>query len=239
MEGTMSDFWKTALLAPLAELGQKLYALLPNVLAMTIILAGGILVAWLTGTLLERLLRAIGIDRLSDRAGLSAALVRGGVKTDPSRLIGRAGYWLVLVFVVMAALGALNVQPVSHFIQSFLAYLPHLFTALLILIGGYLLSNFVSQGVLIAAVNAGLPPARSLAASSRWAVRLVAAAMALEQLGIAQQVVVVGFGILLGGIVLAAAIAFGLGARDLAKSYLEQRIANKVQEGNREDLRHL
>ena len=235
----MSDFWKTALLAPLTELGQKLYALLPNVLAMTIILAGGLLIAWLTGSLLERVLRAIGIDRLSDRAGLSAALVRGGVKTDPSRLIGRAGYWLVFVFAAMAALGALNVQPVSQFIQSFLAYLPHLFTSLLIVIAGYLLSNFVSQAVLIAAVNAGLPPARSLAASSRWAVRLVAAAMALEQLGIAQQVVVVGFGILLGGVVLAAAIAFGLGARDLAKGYLDQRIATKMHDGNREDLRHL
>lgn len=235
----MSDFWKTAFLAPLTELGQRLYALLPNVLAMTIILAGGLLVAWVTGYLLERLLRAIGIDRLSDRAGLSAALVRGGVKTDPSRLAGRAAYWLVFVFAAMAALGALNLQPVSQFIQSFLAYLPHLFTALLILIAGYLLSNFVSQGVLIAAVNAGLPPARAVSASSRWAVRLVATAMALEQLGIAQQVVVVGFGILLGGGVLAAAIAFGLGARDLAKGYLEQRVSKDGQHNDREDLRHL
>src|SRR5437868_3890972 len=104
MEAMMSDFWKTALLAPLTELGQKLYTLLPNVLAMTIILAGGLLVAWVTGSLLEGVLRAIGIDRLSNRAGLSAALVRGGVKTDPSRLAGRAGYWLVLLFAAMAAL---------------------------------------------------------------------------------------------------------------------------------------
>ncbi|MER3422920.1 MAG: hypothetical protein C4293_06495, partial [Nitrospiraceae bacterium] len=122
----------------------------------------------------------------------------------------RASCVLVLLFAVMAALGALNLDPINQFARSFLAYLPHLFTAALILLTGYLLSNFVSQAVLIAAVNANLPPARLVAAGSRWAVQLAAAAMALEQLGIAQHIVVVGFGITLGGGVLAAAIAFGL-----------------------------
>jgi hypothetical protein len=109
----------------------------------------------------------------------------------------------------------------------------------MIVISGYLLSNFVGQAVLITAVNAGLPPARTVAALSRWGVQLVAAAMALEQLGIAQNIVVVGFGITLGGMVLAAAIAFGLGAKDLAKSFLEQRLSERGRTQVPDDLRHL
>ncbi len=235
----MKEFWQTALLGPLQALGKQVLAVLPNVLAMTIILAAGLVVAWAMGHLGERLLRMIGLDHLCNRLGVNAALARGGVKTDPSRLAGRAAYWMVLLFAAMAGLGALNLKPINQFAQSFLAYVPHLFTAGLILVGGYLLSNFVSQTVLIAAVNAGLPPARLLAACSRWGVQLVAVAMALEQLGIAQHIVVVGFGITLGGVVMAGAIAFGLGAKDLAKDYLERRLSQSPRDRAPDDLRHL
>lgn len=235
----MQDFVETGLLEPLETLGKNVLAFLPNVLALCIILSVGLVAAWATGHLIERVLRAIGLDRVCDRLGVNAALTRSGVKSDPSHLAGRAGYWVVLLFAAAAALSALNLQPVNQFAQSFLAYLPHLFTASLILLAGYLLSNFVSQAVLIAAVNAGLPPARLLAACSRWGIQIVAVAMALEQLGIAQTVVVVGFGIVLGGVVLAAAMAFGLGAKDLAKDFLERRLSGRPHDRMSDDLKHL
>lgn len=63
--------------------------------------------------------------------------------------------------------------------------------------------------------------------------------MALEQLGIARNSVVVGFAITLGGVVLAAAIAFGLGAKDLAKQFLERRFSPPQRDCGWDDLRHL
>ena len=235
----MKEFWEKALLGPLETLSREVLVVLPNVLAMSIILLVGLVAAWSIGHVVERLLRVIGLDLLSNRLGVSAALARGGVKTDPSHLVGRTAYWLVVAFAIMAGLGALNLQPLNQFAQSFLAYLPRLFTAALILVVGYLLSNFVSQAVLIAAVNAGIPPARIVAACSRWGVQLVAVAMALEQLGIAQNIVTEGFGIVLGGVVLAGAIAFGLGAKDLAKEFLERRLGDKPRDRAPDDLRHL
>jgi len=234
----MKEFLETALWAPLAMLGGKVLALLPNVLAMGIILSVGLIAAWAIGHTVERVLRVIGLDHLGNRLGVNAALGRGGVKADPSHLAGRGTYWVVLLFAVMAGLGALNLEPVNQFSRSLLAYLPHLFTATLILVVGYLLSNFVSQAVLIAAVNAGLPPARMVAAFSRWGIQLVAAAMALEQLGIARNTVAVGFGIVVGGLVLALALAFGLGARDLAREFLERQFGKKGDR-NKDDLTHL
>lgn len=235
----MSDFWEKALLAPLAMLGGKLLALLPNLLAMAIILTAGFILAWAASVAVEHLLRVVGLDHLSNRIGISAALIRGGVKSDLSHLLGRGAYWIVLLFAGIAALAALDLQPINRFAQTFLAYIPHLLTAAVILLAGYLLSNFVSQAALIAAVNAGLPPARAVAAFSRWGVQLLAIAMAMEQLGIAQTIVVVGFGITLGGVVLAAAIAFGLGARDLAKDFLERRLLDRYRDRAPDDLRHL
>lgn len=235
----MKDFLDKALLGPLEVLGQHVLVVLPNVLAMSIIFLGGLVTAWASGHIVERVLRVIGLDRFCDHLGVSAALLRGGVKTDPSRIVGRSAYWIVFIVASMAALGALDVTPINQFAKSLLAYVPHLFTALIILLAGYFLSNFVSQAVLIAAVNAGLPPARLIAACSRWGVQIVAAAMALEQLGIAQNIVVVGFGITLGGVLLAAAIAFGLGAKDLAKDFLERRLSDRPRERESDDLRHL
>ena len=179
--------------------------------------------AWTASQALERLLRVVGLDRLFDRLGVTGALLRGGVKTDPSRLVGQAAYWLVMIFATVAALGALNLQPINDFAKSFLAYVPHLVTAGLILVAGWLLSNFVSQAVLIAAVNAGLPPARLVATCSRWGIQLLAVAMALT----------------LGGLVMAGAIAFGLGAKDLAKDYLERGLSIRTRDGAPDDLRHL
>ena len=235
----MKEFWEKGLLDPLELLARQVLSVLPSILAMSIIFVAGLLVAWTASQTLERLLRVVGLDRLCDRLGITSALLRGGVKTDPSRLVGQAAYWLVMIFATVAALGALNLQPINDVAKSFLAYVPHLVTAGLILIAGWLLSNFVSQAVLIAAVNAGLPPARLVATCSRWGIQLLAVAMALEQLGIAQNIVVVGFGITLGGIVLAGAIAFGLGSKDLAKEYIERGLSIRSRERGADDLRHL
>lgn len=234
----MENFINQALLKPLEVLGLQVLTVLPNVLAMGIILLGGLLTAWAFGFFVERLLRMIGFDYLCDRLGMNAALLRGGVKTDPSHLIGRGTYWIVTVLASIAALGALNLTPINQFAQSLLAYVPHLVTATVILLAGYFLSNFVSQAVLIAAVNAGLPPARLIATCSRWGIQVLAGAMALEQLGIARHIVVVGFGITWGGIVLAGAIAFGLGATDLAKGFLERRLLARPRSGTVDDLHH-
>jgi hypothetical protein len=104
------------------------------------------------------------------------------------------------------------------------AFLPPLFAAALILLVGWLVANFLSQGVLIAAVNARLPEARVLARGVYWSVLLFAVATALTHLGIGKEMVLVAFGITFGGVVFAVALAFGLGGRNLARHILERRL---------------
>jgi hypothetical protein len=229
----------SVLLEPFEAMAQRMLTVLPNVLAMSLILIGGVVLAWVTGLLIERTSRLVGIDRLSNRLGFTTALMRSRINVDPSRILGQTGYWIVLGFAILAAIGALHVEAVNHVTQALLAYIPYLLTACVIMVAGYLLSNFVSQAVLIASVNAGLPPAKLLAACARWGLLLAAAAMALEQLGIAEHIVVVGFAITFGGIVLAATLACGLGAKDLAKRWLEEQFHGRTAWRPPDDLRHL
>ena len=138
----MKEFFEKGLLDPLELMARQVLAVLPSLLAMSIIFFAGLVVAWTASQALERLLRVVGLDRLFDRLGVTGALLRGGVKTDPSRLVGQAAYWLVMIFATVAALGALNLQPINDFAKSFLAYVPHLVTAGLILVAGWLLSDW-------------------------------------------------------------------------------------------------
>jgi hypothetical protein len=84
------------------------------------------------------------------------------------------------------------------------------------------LASFVSGIVQIAAGNAKLPKPELLAGISRWAIIIFALTIALAQLGIGTLLVTTTFNIILGGIVLALALAFGLGGKDAAARYLEE-----------------
>jgi hypothetical protein len=117
--------------------------------------------------------------------------------------------------------------------------------ALLILFAGYLLSAFVNRTVLIAAVNANLQFARALAMAAQSLVFIFFLAIALEQAGIGQGIVVATFSILFGGAVLALALAFGFGGRDLARDILERRFgksgrkAKRKTESEMDEISHL
>lgn len=235
----MKEFWDTAFMQPIATIGTRILFFLPDVLAAIVIVVFGWSLAWVLGRGVERGLTLLGVDRLTKRLGINAAMTRAGLKPDPCHLAGRALYWGLLVFTIFAALSALDVAPVNQFAATFLSYLPHVLTASIILMAGMFLSNFAARATLIAAVNSNFPAATTAAALARWGVLLVALAMGLEQLGIAQNIVAVGFGITLGSIALAAAIAFGLGAKDLAKEFLERNLSDKPPDRVSEDLKHL
>ena len=82
----MKEFFEKGLLDPLELMARQVLVVLPSLLAMSIIFFAGLVVAWTASQALERLLRVVGLDRLFDRLGVTGALLRGGVKTDPSSL---------------------------------------------------------------------------------------------------------------------------------------------------------
>lgn len=234
----MKDVWTAAFVDPLKEFLLELGAFLPHLLAMIVILALGLIFAWALKTVTARLLAAVHFDQICSRLGLAQILTKGGGRETPSDLIARILYWAVAVLFLILGLGALNLRPVDQFVTQALSYIPHLLVSIVILIVGFLLANFFGRAALIAAVNAQIAQARLLARAVRLAVILFALAMALEQLGIAKSIIVAAFSITFGGVVLALAIAFGLGAKDAARSLIERNI-KKDSERKDEEFSHL
>jgi hypothetical protein len=131
-------------------------------------------------------------------------------------------YWLIIIMVLVMVANALGLPKASDILSNLFAYVPKVIAALVVLVVAMFLASFVSGIVQIAAGNAKLPKPQLLAGISRWAIIIFALTIVLTQLGIAPLLVSATFNIILGGIVLALALAFGLGGKDAAAKYLEE-----------------
>ena len=231
----MGEVWKVTITDSLNRFLEKVIIFLPNLLAMITILVVGFLIAWIFKKLLFRFLKAIQFDRVSRQWGLADALAKGGVTYSPANLLSRFFYWVIVFVTLILGINALEVAATQNLIAQFFNYLPHLFAAVMILVIGYLIAIFLGQATLIAAVNAQMESAKLLSRLVRWLLIVFSLTLALSQLGIAEKVITAAFSVIFGGIVLALAIAFGWGGRELAKDFLERLYKRKEKGGEEED----
>lgn len=234
----MDNRWSHGVWSALVELGDRLAGVLPAFLVAITLLALGLLLAWIARSAVGRTARALGFDRGLERWGVAASIRRAGILRLPSEVVALVCFWAIFVLFATMAIDALGVPGTGSATAFLLAFLPPLFAACLILVVGWLVANFVSQGLLIAAVNAGLPEARLLARAAHWAVLLFAVATALTHMGIGKEMVLVAFGITFGGLVFALALAFGLGGRHMARDLLARRLRREAPP-EQERLTHL
>ncbi len=199
----------------------KMLDLVPYLLITIIIFATGLVAAYVVKQVTCRLLKAINFDNWSDRMGLAGALRKGRVQMPPSRFIGAFLYWAVVIIFLMIWFGSLGLTVTDTLVSVFFMYLPRFFSAVLIMLFGYILAGFFSRAALIAGVNAGIEHSRLLSEGVRMFLLILIFAMALEQLAIAPKIVFAAFSIFFGGVLLALAIAFGLGGKDAAKEFID------------------
>jgi hypothetical protein len=224
----MGDRWPGDVWSGLLQVREWLLAVIPGLLVLMTLLAVGFLLGWLARVVVTRVSRAIGVDRLLERWGVAPSLRRSGILRLPSEVLGLVCFWAIFILFASVGVDGLALPGAPGATALLVAFLPPLFAAALILLVGWLVANFLSQGVLIAAVNARLPEARLLARGAQWSVLLFAAATALTHLGIGKEMVLVAFGITFGGVVFALSLAFGLGGRNLARNILERRLRREA-----------
>jgi hypothetical protein len=180
--------------------------------------------------MLVKILSAVKTDRFCEKVGITQGFEKIGIRATPTVIIGRIAYWLVVIIFIIIALHALKVPAILELLKKLFIYLPNIAVAFLLILVGYLLGNVLGRAALLASVNAGIRSSGLLANGVKTIIVLIAFAMALEQLGIGRETVIVAFTIIFGGIVFALALAFGLGGRDMAKDYLEKRLRGKSEE---------
>ncbi len=202
---------------------------LPKVLAMLIVVALGWVIALAVKAALKRILTMLKFDAFSADSGVSQTLRKTGLPS-PSELLARIAFWVIWVCFMVLGLGVLGIVEFQQEIASFFQFVPHIFIALLILFIGILAANFFSRAALLAAVNADLPTPRLLSGSVRLLILILTVTMALEQIGLARNTVLLAFSITFGAVMLGLAIAFGLGGQHAARRLLEKYTVERERE---------
>ena len=232
----MADMFLDILRETLTNYARTARAFLPRILAMLSIVLVGWLLALVFGFLTRKVLGFVRLERLSERTG-TAELLKKADLPPANRLAGTVVFWLVFVGFLLSGLDALGLRAVEGLLSDFVRFIPRLIVAVLVLLVGFLVANFAWRASLLAGVNANLAPARFLAGGVRILIVVLAAAMALDQIGIARGVVLTAFGIAFGAVMLAAAIAVGIAGAGVARRILEEQLAGKDKAGG--GLSHL
>ncbi len=189
---------------------------IPQLIGAIIILVIGYIVARVLQAVVARVLQAIGFDRWMERGGIKQFFDRAQTRETPATVLGRLGFWFVFIIAITMAADALGIRQVSEVLSQLIAYIPSIIAAILILVLAALLANFLA-GIVRGAIGSEL-----LANIARYAIIVYAAFAAITELGIAVQLTAPTFLIILGAVALAAAIAFGLGSREVAKDIVEK-----------------
>jgi hypothetical protein len=219
----MRDLWERLLLG-----WGELLDVLPGLIAAAVIMFAGYVVARQLGRWTDRMLQRLHFRQLADAGGLTEAAHR--VRLDPVRAIAKLVFWLTMLVAVLLASSALGLENVREMFSRMLAFIPTLISGTVIIILGMIVGEFVRA--LIVASAGGVEGVVTVAKLTKGAMVTIAFFMALQQVGVSEEIVTSAFTLIFGSIALAAGLAFGLGNRQLAaeitrKWYEEGRRRNR------------
>jgi hypothetical protein len=231
----MRDMIVSELSQAMHELARGFAHFLPRLIVMLVLAFVGWVIAYLVKILLRSILRLIKFDRLSDNAGASQLLTKAALPSS-TELLSRFVFWVAWLGFILLGVSVLGILGLQEQIARFFLFLPRLFVALFIMFFGLLAASFFSRAALLASVNANVPSPRLLSTSIRSVIIIFVLSVVFEELGLAEQTMLVAFGIAFGALMLGLAIAFGIGGRDLARRFLEEKFVRTRKEQDEDEL---
>jgi len=230
MTTAVSD-WGEAIMTSLAGAMAMFFAAIPKVIGFAVILIAGWVISSLIAKGIAALLHAVKFNQLADRAGLSGFVAKTGQKTDASGMIAGVAKWFIRLIALVVAFDALGLPAVSEVLRSLLLWLPNLVVAMVALVIGGLAATALSNVVRGAAAEGGLERPDFLAKLAKVAVWAFAIVVAVNQIGIATELVNTLFMATVGAVALAAGLAFGIGGRETAGRIVSRWYARSQEKG--------
>lgn len=192
----------------------EIWAILPALLGAAVIFVTGYFVARTIERWVDRTLLKLDFNRVAEAGGLREVVDRTGARLDPVHAIGKLLFWLVMLIVILLASAALGLESINEMFSIMISFIPTLISAIVIVILGMVVGEFL-RGLILASAGTveGVP---TLANVTKAAVVVIAIFMALQQVGVADEIVIAGFTLVFGAAALAVGLAFGLGNTALA-----------------------
>jgi hypothetical protein len=195
---------------------------LPGLLLALFVVAIGWLLAKAARFAVERGLRAVNFTVLTERAGTDNFLQQAGMRGDTATLFGMVAQWLVILAALMIAFNGLGLTYITDLLGRVVWFTPKLLVAMLVVVFGSYCARFVGNAVQTYCMDAQIPDADMLGKIARYVIVIFIVMIALGQIDVGGDIVQRTFLIILAGLVLALALAFGLGGKEWAAAMLER-----------------
>jgi hypothetical protein len=218
----------------LDEMARGFAHFLPRLIVMLILALLGWVIAYIAKVVLRSILRLVKFDKLSENAG-AAQLLNKAALPSATEMLSRFVFWVAWLGFILLGVSVLGIMGLQEQVARFFLFLPRLFVALFIMFFGLLAASFFSRAALLAAVNANMPSPKVLSLAVRSIIIVFVLSIVFEELGLAEQTMLVAFGIAFGALMLGLAIAFGIGGRNLAQRFLEKRIVRGKKQENEDE----
>lgn len=192
------------------------------IIGAIIVFLVGLFVSKTIGKLTAQILKGIYVDKAVESTGLKKILEKIGFKLEVSQALGFLVKWFLYAVTLVATADILGLSQISEFLNSVVLYIPNVIIAVVILVVGVIISNFVQTLVKETAVAAQIEIAQFLSDVARWAILVFTVMAALIQLNVATQLTQILFTGFVFMIALAGGIAFGLGGKDKAQNILNK-----------------
>lgn len=223
------DTWQEAVQQSFNRAFGDIVGLLPNVVAMLVVLVVGYIVARVLDKFATALSQSLGLQTAAERSGLAASMKQAGIQHNVPAIVGQIVFWLTMCVFLAAAFNILRLDAVSVAMEKIVSYIPNLLVATVVVVVGLLVAGFLRGVIATSADRVGISYAENLANAVYYVLALMTFIGAFDQLhiefGILKELILIAF----GGLALGFGLAFGLGGRDvmggiLAGYYLRQRM---------------
>lgn len=214
------NLWKDTILNSLRNLTDGFFESLSSFFGALLTLFIGWLLAKFIRFIFVKVLRSIHFDQLVEKLNIESLFIRLNIKIKPSAIIGKFVYWLILLVFIISATEILGWEIVSKEISKLIEFLPKLLFALIFFIVGFYLSEMIKKAVYTATNSAGISGAKAISNIVFYVLMIFISITSLDQAGVDTTLFTSNITLIIGGALLAFAIAYGFASRDILTNIL-------------------
>jgi len=222
------DWWKITYQA-LLKLWDGFVAFIPKLIGALVIFIIGWFISVLIGKVVAEILRKLKFNQLFEKGGLKGALEKAEIKVDASGFVGAIFKWILVIAFLTAAVEVLGFSQFALFLSRVLGYLPNVIVAALIFVVAVIVADILEKIVRAAVESTKVGYGQAVGAVVKWSIWVFAILAMLYQLRVAPALIQTLLTGIIGLIVIAGGLAFGLGGKDIATEVL-QGIRRKLRE---------
>ncbi len=216
------SFWTQATQEAVSEALAKIVRFLPNIIGAILVVVVGVVIGVVLKKGIVTLLKLLKVEDFSEKIGLAGVLRKAEIKTTISSVLGDLVKWIVIIVFLLPASEIVGLTKVSELLNKILGYIPNVVVAVIILMLGSLLADFLAALVRGSTALLKVKTVKLLAAITRYSIIVFAVIAALIQLGVAADLWIILFQAVILTIAGSVILAFGLGGKDIAAKAIDE-----------------